>query len=113
MADTASLKRNITSSCTSLDVISFTLPALMTIEAAEVLAAELRQLPLAEKTHLALDASRLENISTPGVQLILSLKKTLSSRGVALAINGQRDSFIRSLNEMGLGKSVLMENIHG
>ena len=84
------------------DAISFILPPLMTIETAEALAAELKQLLLAEKTCLTLDASHVENITTPGLQLILSLEKTLSDQGGTLTINGKRDSFMHAFSDVGL-----------
>ena len=61
--------KNTTSDCASAGALLFTLPAVMTIETAESLAAELKQLPLAEKTQLTLDASQVEHITTAGLQL--------------------------------------------
>jgi anti-anti-sigma regulatory factor len=92
--------------CKNSDSIYFTLPASMTIETAEALAAELKQLPLEGKTHLTLDASHVEHITTPGLQLIISLDKTLSAQGGMLTINGRRDPFIRAFKDTGL-ESVL------
>lgn len=80
----------------------FVLPSVMTIETVEVLAAELKQLPLSEKTDLVLDASHVESITTPGAQLIASLDKTLSAQGGTLTINGARNSFTRALKDVGL-----------
>ena len=98
-----SLKKNTASeSCESQSELLFVLPAMMTIESVETLAAEMKQLPLAEKTRLRLDASHVENITTPGLQLIISLEKTLAAQGGALTIQGKRDSFINAFKETGL-----------
>lgn len=82
--------------------LAFALPPVMSIETAEALAAEFKQLPLAEKTSLILDASQVENITTPGLQLIVSLGKTLEAQGGTLIINGQKDSFTRAFRDTGL-----------
>lgn len=82
--------------------IAFRLPSIITIETAEILAAELKQLPLSTKTDLVLDASCVESITTPGIQIIASLDKTLSAQGGTLTINGARNSFIRALKDVGL-----------
>lgn len=86
--------------------ISFTLPPVMNIETAEALAAEFKQLPLAEKSSLTLDASQVETITTPGLQLIVSLEKTLVAQSGTLVINGKRDSFVHAFRDAGL-ESVL------
>ncbi len=82
--------------------LTFELPPVMTIEAAESLAAELKQLPLTENTTLHLDASRVEHITTPCLQLIVSLGKTLAIQGGSLTIQGQKDSFTRAFRDTGL-----------
>ncbi|MEQ1789256.1 MAG: STAS domain-containing protein [Rickettsiales bacterium] len=80
----------------------FKLPPVMTIETIENLVSEIKQLPLSDKTSLTLDASNVENISTPGLQLIISLEKTFAARNGALIINGQKDFFLRALEDVGL-----------
>lgn len=86
----------------NIEFITFMLPPAMTIEGVENLAAELKQLPLAEKTHLALDASQVENITTPGLQLIISLEKTVTAQGGTLTITHMRDLFIHNFKDAGL-----------
>ena len=88
-------------SCATESLI-FKLPPVITIETVEALASELKQLPLSEKNSLTLDASNVENITTPGLQLIISLEKTFAARGGTLIINGQKDFFLRALSEVGL-----------
>lgn len=86
--------------------IALTLPALMTIETVEQLAAEFKQWPLVEKSSVTLDAGQVENITTPGLQLIVSLEKTLTSQGGVMAIIRKKDSFVRAFKDAGL-ESVL------
>ncbi len=98
----AGYPKNTTNDCIELDAVLFTLPPTMTIETAESLAAELKQLPLAEKTQLTLDASQVEHITTAGLQLILSLEKTLSAQGGVLKMHGKRSGFIQAFHDAGL-----------
>ncbi|MDX2073357.1 MAG: STAS domain-containing protein [Alphaproteobacteria bacterium] len=83
--------------------LNFALPPVMTIETAEALAAELKQLPLAEKTSLTLDVSQVQNITSPGLQLIVSLEKTITAQGGRLTITGERDAFVCVFKDAGLG----------
>lgn len=82
--------------------MGFTLPALLTIETAEAFAAECKQWPLEEKTTLTLDASVVENITTPAIQLIVSLEKTLVAQGGALVIVSPTEAMVRAFNDVGL-----------
>lgn len=82
--------------------LAFTLPPHMTIDTAEALAAELKQLPLMEKSDLTLDASQVEAITMPGMQLIVSLEKTLEAQNGTLTINGKRDAFTHAFRDAGL-----------
>lgn len=84
----------------------FVLPSAMTVETAEALAAELKQLPLVEKTNLTLDASQVEAITTPGLQLVVSLEKALSAQGGTLTVGGGREAFLRAFQDAGLGSVI-------
>ncbi len=110
MKESGSEAQNAPASCVSVVSTPFVLPAVMTIETAESLAAELKQLPLSEKTNLTLDASQVETITTPGLQLIVSLEKTLSAQGGSLTIQGQREPFIHAFKYTGLES--LLNNHH-
>lgn len=80
----------------------FVLPEDMTIQTVEELVVELRELSPAGGV-LLLDAGRVENITTPGIQLLLSLEETLNVSGDSLRLinthEGQDDPFIA----LGLG----------
>lgn len=88
------------------DSTPFALPSAMTIETIEALAAECKQWPLADKSQLTLDASAVEAITTPGIQLILSLEKTLAARGGAFRITGAKEHFLRAFKDAGLDSVV-------
>jgi len=88
------------------EALSFTLPEIMTIETAEVLAGELKQLPLSGKMTLGLDASRVESITTPGIQLIVALEKALTAQGGTLKMSGKRESFNNALRDLGLERLI-------
>lgn len=80
----------------------FKLPSVMTIETAEALASELKQLSLSECNSLTLDASNVENITTTGLQLIISLEKNISSSGGLFTIKGGGESFVCAFRDAGL-----------
>ena len=86
----------------SQEILYYTLPSLMTVETAEVVAAELKQLPIADKVQLTIDASSLEQITTPGLQLLVSLEKTIAQHGGIFRINGARESFLKIMRNVGL-----------
>ena len=85
-----------------LDALSFLLPVEMTIENAEKLTAEFKKVLGDGRVSLTLDASQVENITTPGMQLIAALGKTLQQRGGALVIDGKGAGFTRAFADVGL-----------
>jgi anti-anti-sigma factor len=84
----------------------FALPSSMAIENAEPLAHDLRQLCASASTKLTLDASAVDSISTPGLQLLVSLSKAMQSRGGDIAIIGARDIFSRAVEDSGLSAAL-------
>ena len=82
--------------------LTFVLPAVMSIDTAESLAGEFKQLPLAEKTLLTLNAAGVEYITAPGLQLLVSLEKTLAGLGGALDIHGANEAFTGACRDTGL-----------
>ncbi|MEI7669994.1 MAG: STAS domain-containing protein, partial [Pseudomonadota bacterium] len=82
--------------------ISFLLPTFMTIETVGTLAAEFKQWSLPKKICVTLDASQVENITSPGLQLIVALEKTLTRNGNALTIIGKKELFIQAFKDAGL-----------
>ncbi|MDR3449176.1 MAG: STAS domain-containing protein [Alphaproteobacteria bacterium] len=84
------------------NLFTFALPALMTIETAEIIADGLKELPFPPRTRLTLDAAQVENIATPGLQIILALKKSLAAQGGDVCITGARDALARCFADAGL-----------
>lgn len=78
------------------------LPASLTIETVEALAAFFLEHKPSGQTALTLDVSPIEVITTPGVQLLVSLAKTLETLNVALNIEGARPAFAQTLQQLGL-----------
>jgi len=81
---------------------TFALPSGMTIETIETLAAEFKQMLLAEKSCLTLDASQVGSITTPALQMMVSLEKTLCAQGGSLDFSGQSEAFIQACKDAGL-----------
>ncbi len=82
---------------------NFTLPPIINIETIEEIAGEFKHLLSSSKIpNLILDASKVENITTAGLQLIVALEKTLSSSGGAFSIKDGSDSFIGAFKDIGL-----------
>ena len=80
----------------------FALPSSLTIESAEALASSILKqgVPDHGKT-FTLDASQNEIITTPGVQVILALSKTIAASGGKLSILKPSDTFIRNFEILG------------
>ncbi len=82
--------------------ISFSLPASITMENVEALTAEMRALALQPESLLTLDASATDIITTPGIQLLLSLHMTVAQHSGKLAVNNARPTFAQSFETLGL-----------
>jgi anti-anti-sigma regulatory factor len=82
----------------------FSLPPSVTIENIEALANEIRTLGFGPAGTLTLDAAAIEMITTPGVQLLLSLHKTLSESGGKLAVKNSNESFAQPFQALGFGE---------
>jgi len=78
----------------------FRLPAHVTIETVESVLLELQEMDLSDE--FILDATQVEIITTPGLQLLVSLEKTLSIQGGALVISGTAQPFVHALRDAGL-----------
>lgn len=85
-----------------VEEITYTLPSSMTVETVEAQAAELKQLPIKEKARLVIDASQLEAITTPGIQLLLSLEKSLVTFSGELVIKNSKPNIHHTFATLGL-----------
>lgn len=84
------------------NIVTYTLPSAMTADSAEALTENLSQLPLSPKTHVALDASQVEHLTTSGVQILTALEKSLRQTEGVLEITGQPAFFTQALSDLGL-----------
>lgn len=87
--------------------LTFSLPPMLTIETVDRLAAALSALPIAETKAaqtMQLDASLVEAITTPGMQLLLALQKTLTDAGGSVQLSGLRASCVEALRAAGMEK---------
>ncbi len=81
---------------------SYILPSNMNIEDIESLAGELKNLRLSVKSHLILDASKIESITTAGLQLIVSLDKSIAASGGSLSLVNGSAVFMEIVKDEGL-----------
>lgn len=95
-------QQNTPNGCVLQNTFSFVLPIEMTIDVIESVAAEMKQLSLSEKSSLLLDGKQLENITTPGLQLIVSLEKTLTGQGGSLTLKNLKKPIIQIFKDSGL-----------
>lgn len=82
--------------------VFYTLPDIINIEVIESLADDIKRIIPSEKISLILDVSKVEQITTAGVQLIMSLEKTLSALGGEFWIKKANAVFSVVFKEMGL-----------
>lgn len=84
------------------DARTFVFPASVTIENIESLTGELKKLQLSSGEKLTLDVEQTEVITTPGIQLILALTKTIAQSGDTITITKSKETFNQSFDALGL-----------
>lgn len=77
------------------------LPAFLTIETADAVHAELQALLAETSGDVVLDASAVEVMTSPGLQLLVALGKSLGARGNALHLQHTPPSMAHILAEAG------------
>lgn len=85
----------------SPDSIHLVLPAALTIDTVEAYASEILPQLTPTTTHVALDAAGLELITTPGMQLLLSLHKTLQAQGAQLVLHQPGEAVSAAFTHLG------------
>ncbi|MEQ1705078.1 MAG: STAS domain-containing protein [Rickettsiales bacterium] len=78
------------------------LPHIMNIETIEECVATFKALLSQRKQNVVIDASKVENITTSGLQLIISLEKTLSTAGCTFLVKDESEIFSAAFKEAGL-----------
>lgn len=96
MGDTLSLQDDAAASC------EFMLPNDLSIETVDGLCAEFKTLLLSDNPTVLLNAAQVENITTPGVQLLVSLQKSLIAQERRLTIMNPSDTFTSSCKALDL-----------
>ena len=81
---------------------NFTLPATISIDNIEVLTKDLLALNIENGATLILDASQVEVITTPAVQLLVALDKTLTNKCGKLEISQPKDVLMTVFKSLGL-----------
>lgn len=81
----------------------YRLPAALTIETAEAQSESLIAIIKSQPMGLTLDASQTNLVTTPGVQLLLSLANTQARHGGTLAIAHLTPAFNDAFTDLGLG----------
>ncbi len=82
---------------------AYCLPAQLSAETADSVAEALRSFSITPNSPVRLDASGVEQLTSSGAQLIVSLHKSLTSAGGELVIDSLTPTAQQALNDMGLG----------
>lgn len=86
----------------------FVLPEALTIENVAEVAAGIRALQPGKGMVLTIDAAQTDIITTPGVQLLLSLSSAMQGQGGKLLIVRPRESFVLACNALGVASQLAM-----
>lgn len=81
---------------------SFTLPAILDLETVETVVKETAPWLEEQGLTLTLDASPVDIIMAPGVQLLLSINKTLVQSGGKLIVKQPSEFFVSIFKSLGL-----------
>lgn len=84
---------------------NFKLPSALTIETVEAILGDLRNIPLGAEG-VAVDAGTVDSITTPGVQLILALNKSVAQMGGKMKITQPSAVFSQTFQALGLGEQL-------
>ncbi len=89
---------------TGRNLIEYKLSSALTIDSVENLANVLKAFLVENNKNpcLALDASGVEVITTPGVQMIIALGKILERHSGKLEINNPTEVFVKAFETLGL-----------
>lgn len=89
------------SSTPALSLQRTMLPVALTIDTVEALAADFSAY-CADGPCVTLDATQVEVLTTPGVQLILSFSKSLEAQGISLRIIHAKPAVTQVFERLGL-----------
>ena len=86
----------------SKECTEYKLPSILTIEGVEGFAAEIKKFFAASSADIKIDASAVSNITTPAIQIIIAIKKSLLSNNNNLIIADSSDEFNATIGRLGL-----------
>jgi len=84
----------------------FILPAIVDITTVSSLHRDLSKVVNAKKKKIILDSAVVEKITTPAVQVILALFKTLEENKVQYSVENMSENFKQCLEDIGFGKKI-------
>jgi len=85
---------------------SFQLPTTLVIGNIEEIFVQFKQIDFKNSVPFSLDASQVKSITTPGVQLILSLERTLKEHNSNFLLVNASENFKESFRTLGLGNKL-------
>jgi len=80
----------------------YKLPSILTIEGVDGFAQAIKGSFLSQESDMQIDASAVENITTPAIQLIVAIKKSLLANNHNLIIVNSSDEFKAATGRLGL-----------
>ena len=83
-------------------LLTYILPSELTAGTANSATEALRQMPVTPGSVLSLDASQVENITSSGAQLLVSMHKSVRLAEAKLSITDYPPFFSQALADMGL-----------
>ena len=89
---------------------TYKLPTQLDIRCVENIYNDFKNIISNEKS-LEIDASEIEKITTPGIQLIISLANYLNSRNLELKFVNHSENLITNLKELGIDKTDFFKKI--
>jgi anti-anti-sigma regulatory factor len=93
------------------------LPSILTLETIEEFYAEVRKIDITNGAPVVVDAEKLTSITTPGIQIILSIARSVAQSGGAFSINPASRALQDSCRILGLDSEyeswTRIENITG
>lgn len=81
---------------------NFTLPSTISIDNIESLTRDILALNIENGDRLTLNASLVEVITSPGVQLLIALDKTLTNKCGKLIVSQPKDAMMATFKSLGL-----------
>lgn len=89
----------------------YVLESMLDIVSAEKLYRDIASI-VDESESVCIDASRVSKISTPAIQILLSLDTFMESCAKSLELQSPSEAFLSAFQDLGLGSSNIMNKIN-